>query len=392
MFKSFDYVMPVKIKYGNGITEKVGEEMVNLGCKKPFVVTDKGVIGAGLLHYVTDSLERVGLEYEVYDKVIGNPTDVVVHEGIDAYKAADCDSFIAVGGGSSMDTAKAIGMVIKNGGHVTEYDSYGDYEVHLAPIPMDPLITIPTTAGTGSCVTPFSVITDSKKHWKMSLFSDGNIGSFAKVALVDPVMTATMPAGLAAATGMDAMTHAIEAILNFNSNLFSDMINLKAVELLSKNLRQSVSNGKNLEARGAVLLGNVLAGWGFQLCGLGSVHAIAHVLGGKLNVPHGVGNAMMLPHVMEFNMVARLEKYPLLAKAMGLNIDGLDDVEIGEKVCNYVLRLSKDIGIPRLKDIKGMKEEDLPMYAELAMKEGNTPPNPRVPTKEDYIAILKKAW
>lgn len=390
MLKHFSYVMPVRVEYGPGVAKTVGEELCKFGCKKPLIVTDKGVIGAGLLSIITKSLDKAGLSYEVFDKVVGNPTDVIVHEGIDFYKQSGCDSFVAVGGGSSIDSAKAIGMVSKNGGHVREYDQDRP-GTHPAPIPIDPLITIPTTAGTGSSVTPYAVVTDTERHWKMSL-CDPTTGTFAKVALVDPVMTASMPAGLAAATGMDALTHAIEAILSKNANIFSDLINIKAVELISKNLRQSVANGGNLEARGAMLLGNVIAGWGFQQVGLGSAHALSHILGGQLNVPHGVGNAMMLPYVMEYNMVARLEKYPMLAKAMGLYIDGLSDVEIGDKVCAAVLRLSKDIGIPRLSEIKGIDENKLPEYAELALKDGNTFNNPRIPNKEDYIALYKKTW
>lgn len=387
---SFRYVMPVRVEYGLGAAAKAGEELAGLGCKKPFIVTDRGVIGAGLLHYVTDSLEEKGLKYEIFDKVVGNPTDVIVHEGIDAYAASGCDSFIAVGGGSSIDTSKAIGMVYRNGGNVREYDNDRP-GTHPSPIPMDPLITIPTTAGTGSSVTPYAVVTDTERHWKMSLCS-AETGTFAKVALIDPVMTASMPGSLAAATGMDALTHAIEAILSKNANVFSDLINIKAVELIMKNLRQSVANGGNLEARGAVLLGNVIAGWGFQQVGLGAAHALSHMLGGQLNVPHGVGNAMMLPYVMEYNMVARLEKYPLLAQAMGLCTDGLSDVEIGDKVCAAVLRLSKDIGIPRLREVQGIDEANLPRYAELALLDGNTLNNPRIPTKEDYLELYKKAW
>lgn len=390
ILSSFSYVMPVRVEYGPGVVSRVGDELSALGCKKPFIVTDKGVIGAGLLHYVTDSLDAKKIEYVIFDKVVGNPTDVIVHEGIDEYAASGCDSFIAIGGGSSIDTSKAIGMVYKNGGNVREYDQDRP-GTHPAPIPMDPLITIPTTAGTGSSVTPYAVVTDTDRHWKMSL-CDPNTGTFAKVALIDPVMTASMPSALAAATGMDALTHAIEAILSKNANVFSDLINIKAVELISKNLRQSVANGGNLEARGAVLLGNVIAGWGFQQVGLGAAHALSHMLGGQLNVPHGVGNAMMLPYVMEYNMVARLEKYPMIAKAMGLPIDGLSDVEIGDKVCAAVLRLSQDIGIPRLREIKGIDENNLAYYAELALKDGNTFNNPRIPTKEDYLALYKKAW
>lgn len=390
MLKSFSYVMPVRVEYGVGAARGVGKELRKLQCSKPFIVTDKGVIGAGLLDTITDSLAAEGFSYEVYDKIVGNPTDIIVHEGIDRYQAAHCDSFIAVGGGSSIDSAKAIGMVLKNGGHVREYDQDRE-NTHPAPIPMDPLITIPTTAGTGSSVTPYAVITDTERHWKMSL-CDAGTGTFAKVALVDPVMTASMPGSLAAATGMDALTHAIEGILSKNANIFSDLINIKAVELIYGNLRQSVANGGNLEARGAVLLGNVIAGWGFQQVGLGAAHALSHILGGQLNVPHGVGNAMMLPYVMEYNMVARLEKYPMLAKAMGIYTDGLSTVEIADKVCAAVARMSKDIGIPRLSEIKGMDESKLSEYAELALKDGNTFNNPRIPTHADYVALYKKAW
>lgn len=390
MLKQFSYYMPVRIEYGVGVSKNVGEELAKLGCERPFIVTDMGVIKAGLLDGIKECLQENGFKYLIFDKVMGNPTDTIVHEGIELYKSSGCDSFIAVGGGSSIDTAKAIGMVFKNGGNVREYDN-DQPETHMAPIPMDPLITIPTTAGTGSCVTPFSVITDTDRHWKMSL-CDMSTGTYAKVALIDPVMTVTMPGPLAAATGMDALTHAIEAILSKNANMFSDLINLKAVELISHNLRQSMSNGGNLEARGAVLLGNVIAGWGFQQVGLGAVHSLAHILGGQLNVPHGIGNAMILPYVLEYNMVARLEKYEALAHAIGLPIEGLSQVEIGDKVVEAVKRLSADISIPKLREIKGIDKGNLPKYAELAIKDGNTSNNPRIPTVEDYIALYNKAW
>jgi len=314
----------------------------------------------------------------------------MIHEGIDAYAASGCDSFIGIGGGSSIDSSKAIGMVYKNGGNVREYDQ-DKPGTHPAPIPMDPLISIPTTAGTGSSVTPYAVVTDTDRHWKMSL-CDPNTGTYAKVALVDPSMTTSMPGALAAATGMDALTHAIEAILSKNANFASDMINIRAVELISRNLRQSVANGNNIDARGAVLLGNVVAGWGFQQVGLGATHALAHMLGGQLNVPHGVANAIMLPYVMEYNIVARLEKYKMIAEAMGLHTGNMDDIEVADKTVEAIKRLSADIGIPKLREIEGIEVTNLEKYAQLALSDGNTFNNPRIPTKEDYIALYKKAW
>jgi len=390
MLKNFSYFMPVRIEYGLDVSKTVGDELEKIGCNKPFIVTDSGVINAGLLNGIKESLLKKGFNFVVFDKVIGNPTDVIVHEGIDLFLDSECDSFIAVGGGSSMDSAKAIGMVSKNGGHIREYDN-DQPNTHKVPIPMDPLINIPTTAGTGSSVTPFAVITDTDRHWKMSLCSS-DTGTYAKVALVDPLMTISMPSALAAATGMDALTHAIEAILSKNSHYLSDLINLKAVELISYNLRQSVSSGENIEARGNLLLGNVIAGWGFQQVGLGSVHALAHILGGQMNVPHGAANAIMLPHVMKYNIVARLEKFKPLADAMLIPTKGLSDVEIADKVVLAVKRLSKDIGILSLREIKGIKKENLPKYAELALKDGNTSNNPRVPSLDDYIKLYNEAW
>ena len=362
--------MPVRVEFGEGIVSTVADELKALGCSKPMVVTDKGCIGAGLMEPVQTALEAGNVEFVVFDEVIGNPTDDIVESGIKAYSDNGCDSLIAVGGGSSMDTAKAIGLVKLNGGNIREYD-LDNGNTRQGPNGIPPMITIATTAGTGSEVTPFSVITDTSRHWKMSIWP-----GFAKVALVDPLMTVSMPAKLVAATGMDALTHAIEAFVSKNANIMSDFINLYAIELIAKYLRRSFANGEDVEARAMVLLGNTIAGIGFQQVGLGSVHALAHMLGGQLNVPHGVANAMLLPYVMEFNQLSRAEKFARVAVAMGENTAGCTTLEASQIAIDAVKKLSEDICIPRLRDV-GCKEEDLPKYAELALQDGNTANNPR---------------
>ncbi|MGI5849279.1 MAG: iron-containing alcohol dehydrogenase [Christensenellales bacterium] len=383
--KSFSYNMPVRVEFGEGAASNVANELLAMGCKKPLIVTDKGVVGAGLLAPITQALEEAKVPVIIFDEVVGNPTDVIVENGIKMYSDENCDSLIAVGGGSSMDSAKAIGLVKLNGGNIREYDEDNGH-TRRGPNGIPTLITIPTTAGTGSEVTPFAVITDTSRHWKMSITP-----GFAKVALIDPLMTVSMPGSLVAATGMDALTHAVEAYITKNTNIMSDFINLYAIELIARYLRRSFANGADVEARAMVLLGNSIAGIGFQQVGLGSVHALAHILGGQLNVPHGVGNAMLLPYVMEFNMPAKAEKLADIAIAMGENVEGMSVIDAAEKAVAAVKRLSADIGIPRLRDV-GCKEEDFPKYAELALKDGNTNNNPRETSVKDYINIYKKAY
>ncbi len=335
----------------------------------------------GVTKKVTDVLEKADIPYEIYSEIEPNPTIGNVQTGVAAFKASGADCIIAIGGGSSMDTAKAIGIIIAN----PEFADVRSLE-GVAPTKNKcvPIIAVPTTAGTAAEVTINYVITDAEKNRKMVCV---DVHDIPVVAVVDPDMMSTMPKGLTAATGMDALTHAIEGYITKGAWAMSDMFHLKAIEIISKNLRGAVANTP--EGREGMALGQYIAGMGFSNVGLGIVHSMAHPLGALYDTPHGVANAIILPTVMEYNAEATGEKYRDIAKAMG--VEGVDKMTLAEArkaAIGAVRQLSADVGIP--KDLKGIvKEEDLDFLAQSAMDDACRPGNPKDPTKEDIIALYK---
>ena len=367
--------------HGAGSIKEIVGEVKNRGLSKALVCTDPDLIKFGVAKKVLDVLDGAGLPYEVFSDIKANPTIENVQNGVEAYKKSGADYLIAIGGGSSMDTCKAIGIIIAN----PEFADVRSLE-GVAPTknPSVPIIAIPTTAGTAAEVTINYVITDVEKKRK---FVCVDVHDIPVVAIIDPDMMSTMPKGLTAATGMDALTHAIEGYITKGAWEMTDMFHLKAIELIAKSLRGAVANTP--EGREGMALGQYIAGMGFSNVGLGIVHSMAHSLGAVYDTPHGVANAILLPTVMEYNAPATGEKYRDIAKAMGVEgTEKMTQEEYRRAAVDAVKQLSADVGIPAdLKDIA--KEEDIQFLAESAMADACRPGNPKDPTLEDIIALYK---
>ncbi|MEL7648018.1 MAG: iron-containing alcohol dehydrogenase [Sedimentibacter sp.] len=378
----FSFTLPTKIVYGPGCLKSLSEELKSFGGKRPVIVTDKGVKNAGILDKVTAILEMDKTEYIVYDGVEANPKDVNAEEGARIARDFNADSIIAVGGGSPIDCAKSVGVLLAHND-----DNIKKYEGKTAatkPLPL--LITIPTTAGTGSELTFSSVITDTKNNYKMTVKSQYTA---AKVAICDPELTLTLPSHITASTGMDALTHAIEAYTATCAEPISDAVALYAVELISGSLLTAVNEGENLEARSAMLLGSMLAGIAFSHSDVASVHCVAESLGGVYDLPHGVCNAIFLPYVMDYNMNWCMERYARIAKAMGIEFK---TVEEGAKAAvNAVKKLAVDVKLPLFSSLN-VDEKSFEKLAEMSARNISTESNPRPMTKEDYMTVLKNAY
>ncbi len=367
--------------HGKGAIKEIATEVKGRGFKKCFVCSDPDLIKFGVTKKVTDILEDSGIDYEIYSQIKANPTVENVQTGVAAFKASGADCIIAIGGGSSMDTAKAIGIIIKN----PEFEDVVSLE-GVAPTKNKcvPIIAVPTTAGTAAEVTINYVITDTAKNRKMVCV---DVHDIPVVAVVDPDMMSSMPKGLTAATGMDALTHAIEGYITAGAWELSDMFHLKAIEIISSSLRGAVENTP--EGREGMALGQYVAGMGFSNVGLGIVHSMAHPLGALYDTPHGVANAIILPTVMEYNAPATGEKYRDIAKAMG--VKGVDDMSLEDArkaAVDAVKQLSKDVGIPAdLKEI--VKPEDLDFLAQSAYDDACRPGNPRETSPEEIKELYK---
>lgn len=370
--------------HGAGAIKEIATEVKGRGFKKAFVCSDPDLIKFGVTKKVTDVLDNADIDYEIYSEIKPNPTIENVQTGVVAFKASGADCIIAIGGGSSMDTAKAIGIIIKNPDFADVRSLEG-----VAPTTNKciPIIAVPTTAGTAAEVTINYVITDTQKNRKMVCVDPKDI---PVVAVVDPDMMSSMPKGLTAATGMDALTHAIEGYITAGAWELSDMFHLKAIEIISNSLRGAVENTP--QGREGMALGQYVAGMGFSNVGLGIVHSMAHPLGALYDTPHGVANAIILPTVMEYNAPATGEKYRNIAKAMGVDgVDGMTLDEARKAAVNAVKKLSKDVGIPEnLKDI--VKPEDVDFLAQSAYDDACRPGNPRETSveeiKELYLSLM----
>ena len=367
--------------HGKGAIREIANEVRGRGFKKAFVCSDPDLLKFGVTKKVTDVLENAGIPYEIYSQIKPNPTIENVQTGVAAFKASGADCIVAIGGGSSMDTAKAIGIIIAN----PEFADVRSLE-GVAPTKNKcvPIIAVPTTAGTAAEVTINYVITDAEKNRKMVCV---DVHDIPVVAVVDPDMMSSMPKGLTAATGMDALTHAIEGYITKGAWAMSDMFHLKAIEIIAGSLRGAVANTP--EGREGMALGQYIAGMGFSNVGLGIVHSMAHPLGALYDTPHGVANAILLPTVMEYNAEATGEKYRDIAKAMGVEgVDAMSLEDARKTAVAAVKQLSEDVGIPKdLKDI--VKEEDLDFLAQSAMDDACRPGNHKDPTKEDIIALYR---
>ena len=373
--------------FGAGSRKVIAEEVAKRGYKKALVVTDKDLVKFGVAAQVTDVLKAAGIPFEMFDEVKPNPTVKNVKNGIAAFKAAGADFIVAIGGGSSMDTSKAVGIIINNPefADVTSLEGVANTKKKSVPV-----IALPTTAGTAAEVTINYVIIDEEARKKMVCVDPNDIPS---VAIVDPELMYSMPKGLTAATGMDALTHAIEGYITKGAWTMSDMFELKAIELIAQHLKAAVDDGKNAAAREGMSVAQYIAGMGFSNVGLGIVHSMAHPLGAFYDTPHGVANALLLPYVMEYNAEsAAAPKYRDIARAMGVDTAGMSVEEGVAAAVKAVRDLSLSIGIPqRLHEI-GVKEADIPALSVAAFNDVCTPGNPRKAVVEEILEVYKKAF
>ena len=367
--------------HGAGAIKEIANEVKVRGFAKAFVCSDPDLIKFGVTKKVTDVLDEAGLAYEIYSNIKPNPTIENVQTGVAAFKASGADYLIAIGGGSSMDTAKAIGIIINN----PEFEDVRSLE-GVAPTkkPCVPIIAVPTTAGTAAEVTINYVITDVEKKRKFVCVDTHDI---PVVAVIDPDMMSSMPKGLTASTGMDALTHAIEGYITKGAWEMTDMFHLKAIEIISNSLRGAVANTP--EGREGMALGKYVAGMGFSNVGLGIVHSMAHSLGAVYDTPHGVANAILLPTVMEYNAPCTGDKYKYIAKAMGVEgVENMSQEEYRKAAVDAVKKLSADVGIPA--DLKAIvKEEDLDFLSESAYADACRPGNPRDTSVEEIKELYK---
>jgi alcohol dehydrogenase len=381
MINNFDFILPAKIRYGKGIVKVLGEELRLLKTKKVMIITDKGLVKAGLVNRITDLIQAEGLSFITYDEIEANPKDYNVELASEIARKQSIDTIVAFGGGSPIDAAKAVAVLTKQGGKVRDYQGKGKIKDDCIP-----LITIPTTAGTGSEVTFSSVITDTKEKYKFTIKSPAIA---AKVAIIDPELTLTVPPMVTAATGIDALTHAIEGYTVNCTEPIAEAVGLYAVEYIAKNIVEAVKNGENIEARDKMMMGSLLAGLSFSHADVASVHCMAEALGSMYDAPHGMCNAILLPYVMEYNLPSVEFKYARVARAMG--IDEKDDSKAAVEGIEYIKRLSKKIELPGIKSLK-INREDVNLLAEMSIKNGSNESNPRNIAKDDYIMLFNKAY
>ena len=370
--------------FGPGAREVLPQEIARLGFKKAFVATDKDLIKFGVADKVLKVLEGANIPYEVFSEIKPNPTVSNVKAGVEAFAQSGADFIIAIGGGSSMDTAKAVGIITNNPdfADVVSLEGVADTKKKSVPI-----IALPTTAGTAAEVTINYVITDEENQKKMVCVDPNDIPI---MAIVDAELMYTLPRSLTAATGMDALTHAIEGLITKGAWEMSDMFELKAIEMIARYLETAVNEPQNAEARNGMAVAQYIAGMAFSNVGLGVVHGMAHPMGAIFDIPHGVANALLLPTVMEFNMPAAIDKYVQIAKAMNVYSVGMSNEEAAEAAVEAVRQLSIRVGIPQHLSEIGITEADIPALAAQAITDVCTPGNPRDVTEAEIIELYKK--
>jgi len=380
----FTYFMPTRVESGNRISEKTGEMIKELGAARVLIVTDKGVRAAKLLEGIEKSLEHVDLDYEIYDQVEPNPSAETIHRGLEYLKQHKSEAVLAIGGGSSIDTAKGIATMATNAGHILDYEGVG--RIKNTPIP---IIVIPTTAGTGSETTNSTVVTNKETSFKLGVLSSK---LFPNLAILDPSLTVRLPQEITAATGMDALTHAIESYTSKAASPVSQAFAMQAIKMIGKNLTKTYFVGTDIESREQMLVASMLAGVAFSQSRLGNVHAISHTFGGVFNIPHGIANAVLLPFVMKFNLRACTDQYKDIAIALGKNVSGLSTIEAAEKAIEAVIEMNQAMKIPlNIKEL-GVSIEFLPKLVEDSMRSGNVFVNPRLTNSSDIKLIIEKAY
>ncbi|MBR0597899.1 iron-containing alcohol dehydrogenase [Sinanaerobacter chloroacetimidivorans] len=379
----YSFSLPTRVEFGEGVIKQAGKEAKSLGATKIMLIADKGVISAGLTQAVEESLREENLSYITYDKIVPNPRDIHCIEGYELAKKEGIDFLVAVGGGSSMDTAKAIGTLLTHGKTIRDWCGFQLLEREITP-----LIAIPTTAGTGSEVTPFAVITDTNTHVKLNIFDPK---AAAKVALVDPGVLMKLPSGIMASTGIDAMTHAVEAYTCNLATPHTDAYALYAIDLIVRNLRQAVKM-PTIESCTGMMLGSTIAGIAFGYSDVAAVHCMAEALGGRYDTPHGVANAVLLPTVTEYNIPANVQKHANVAKALGVDMTDITLEEAALRGVETLRELCRDVGIKKMREIDGIDPKDFPALAEAAEKNVSTPSNPRKITAKEYLELFHKAY
>lgn len=381
--RTFAYYLPTINLMGVGASAHTAKQIKSLGGTRVLLVTDKGLVATGIAVQIQQQLKDAGIEVLLFDKVQPNPTDLNVHDGLKAYQENHCDCIVSLGGGSVHDCAKGIGIVTANGGDIRDFEG-----VDKSFKPMPPLVAVNTTAGTGSEVTRFCIITDTQRHVKMAIV-DWHVTP--TVAVNDPLLMVGMPASLTAATGMDALTHAVEAYVSTAATPLTDSAAIAAIKLIANNLRNAVANGQNMQARDNMAYAEFLAGMAFNNASLGYVHAMAHQLGGFYNLPHGVCNALLLPHIENYNIIANPRRFADIAVAMGENIASHSVRSAADMAIKAIKQLSADINIPSgLKEL-GVKEEDLETMSQNAMKDACALTNPRNLKLTEVIELYRRA-
>jgi len=379
----FGFYIPTVSLMGVGCAKEAGAQAKALGATNMLIVTDAGLNKLGVANQIKTMIESAGLRATIFDGAEPNPTDTNVHNGVKAYLKNQCDGIVSLGGGSSHDCGKGIGLVIAGGGHIRDYEG-----VNKSSRPMPPFLAINTTAGTGSEMTRFCIFTNTDTHVKMAIV-DWRVTP--NVAINDPLLMVGMPASLTAATGMDALTHAIEAYVSTIATPITDACAIQAIKLVANYLRPAVANGTNLEARDKMAYAEYLAGMAFNNASLGYVHAMAHQLGGFYNLPHGVCNAILLPEVCEFNKIACPQRYADIAIALGESIGSLSAINAADVAIAAIRKLSKDVGIPANLAELGVKECDFEVMGINAKKDACQLTNPRLATLQQVMGIFKAA-
>jgi len=384
MVKGFQFTSTTRLNFRVGGVQDLGKEVISMDAHKVLLVTDPGVTKSNLIEKPIESLKKEGIPFTVFAEVEPNPSVETVEKGYKLLKEQKCDCIVALGGGSSIDAGKAIGILDSNPAPILQYE--GANKVKNPPLP---LVAIPTTAGTGSEVTGASVITDKSRKYKTSIRSPFLI---PKIALLDPELLCTLPLSVLAATGMDAFTHAYEAFVSTVTNPVSQGLAYDSMRLIGKNLRRFYANPDNLEAAGYMLLASTMAGMAFFNGRVGIVHAMAHPLGGFFDIPHGVANAILLPHCMEFSLIAVPELFARISQALGINTKGMSEEEAGKESIRVVRKMMADINIPKgLKEV-GAKKDAFEAMAKDAVSSGIHLTTPRKTTFEDMVRLYQTAY
>ncbi|MGA7671494.1 MAG: iron-containing alcohol dehydrogenase [Nitrolancea sp.] len=384
MFDPFRFRIPSEVQFGNGVARTLGDHVARLGVHAPFIVTDPGVRDAGIVDPLLQTLIDRGITAQIYDQISANPRDHECVAGAEKAREFGADLIVAIGGGSPIDAAKAIAGLVTNGGAVQDW---------LPPATFDrsplPLIAIPTTAGTGSEVTRSSVISDEAHHVKVSL-RDDQIAP--RVALVDPTLTLSLPRSVTAATGMDVLTHAVEAYTCKRATPLSDMCAMTAMHLVRKHLIAAVRDGNDLDAREGMMLASLVAGMAFSNADVGAVHCLAESIGGFYDTPHGVANAVFLPFVFAYNAEADPHRHAAVGAALGVDTSGMSEYEATGEAGAEIKALSATVGIPPFTQFNGVNPDDFDAIAQASVENGSNPSNAREMGKEQYLEILNQAW